>query len=82
MLRCLVQYCLQLKKFNLYKENITEAELLYLINHAKNMQAFGLQRWGHLFFRDRVVKGIAQEYASEELLLFGVDEKLSVRVSG
>jgi hypothetical protein len=73
-LRCLAHCCPQLSMLSLYESNVTEAELLYLVKNAKNLQRLGLQRWGHLSFRDRVTKLTAQEYQPEDLSLFDAEE--------
>jgi hypothetical protein len=72
-LRCLAHCCPQLSFLYLYKGNVSEAELLYLVKHAKNLQELGLQRWGHLTFRDRTEHTL-QEYDEQELSLFDAEE--------
>jgi hypothetical protein len=74
-LRCLAHCCPQLSMLNLHKGNVSEAELLYLVKHAKNLQKLGLERWGHLSFRDGVTtEHTLQEYDEQELSLVGAEE--------
>jgi hypothetical protein len=43
-LRCLARCCPRLKELYIYKDNVTEAELLYFVQHAKNLKI--CTHWG------------------------------------
>jgi hypothetical protein len=73
-LRCLAVGCPKL--WYLYIEkgnaNVTEAELLYLVEHAKNLQLLRIGKWEHLDFKASWA-GL-QPFAPEVLLQLGMED--------
>ncbi|KAJ1428383.1 hypothetical protein B484DRAFT_449896 [Ochromonadaceae sp. CCMP2298] len=73
-LRGLAVGCPQLQHLHIKKGNghVTEAELLYLVEHAKNLQLLTIGKWEHLNFRESW--GEIQPFAAEDLLQLGMED--------
>jgi hypothetical protein len=69
-LRCLAHCCPQLTHFYFYNGTVTEAELLYLVKHAKNLKDLRIGRLGHLEFRGHGTELTPQQYIPQDLPMF------------
>ncbi|KAJ1412191.1 hypothetical protein B484DRAFT_402397 [Ochromonadaceae sp. CCMP2298] len=72
-LRVLAVGCPQLQELYIEKGNalVSEAELLYLVENAKNLQLLTIDKWEHLDLRERWE---LQPFAAEELLQLGMED--------
>jgi hypothetical protein len=71
-LRCLAIGCPELWYLYIHSgKNVTEAELLYLVEHAKNLELLTIGKWGQLDLRERWEQ--LQPYGPEDLLQLGID---------
>jgi hypothetical protein len=75
-LRCLAVGCPELRELCIKKGNghVTEAELLYLVKHAKNLQGLKIGKWEHLDFKASWAGLEPYTYAPEDLLELGVED--------
>ncbi|KAJ1422341.1 hypothetical protein B484DRAFT_115432 [Ochromonadaceae sp. CCMP2298] len=73
-LRVLAHGCPQLQRLKISKGNahVTEAELQYLVKHAKHLTALKIGKWEHLDFRD--TREELQPFAAQELLELGMED--------
>ncbi|KAJ1442677.1 hypothetical protein B484DRAFT_441999 [Ochromonadaceae sp. CCMP2298] len=74
VLRGLAEGCRQLQDLCIYEGNahVTEAELLFLVTHAKKLHTLTIWKWEHLDFRERWEE--SQPDPPHELLQMGIDD--------
>mmetsp|Transcript_34596 Transcript_34596/g.76887 ORF Transcript_34596/g.76887 Transcript_34596/m.76887 type:complete len:440 (+) Transcript_34596:136-1455(+) len=70
--RVLAHGCPQLQVLRIHEGNVTEAELLYLVQHATNLHTLKIREWEHLDFRERWEE--SQPDPPHELLQMGIDD--------
>jgi hypothetical protein len=68
---CPLLQSLYIKKGNVH---VSEAELLYLVKHAKILQKLKIGNWGHLDFKERWEELQLDNSAPEELLELGMED--------
>jgi hypothetical protein len=82
-LRCLAHGCPLLRELSIENESelylsegrsLPEAELLYVVQHAKNLQRLSIGQWEHMDFRDGWSELDPSDYAMPELALLGLDD--------
>jgi len=74
MLRGLVKGCPGLEELSIEKSNVSEAELIYLVEHAPELQLLEIGKWDHLDLRERWGEIQLLDSTAEDLLRFGIDD--------
>jgi hypothetical protein len=73
-LQCLAHGCPQLRELTINKGNVNEAELLYLVQHAKNLQLLRIGKWEQLDFKSRWTQLQPHSYTPQHLLQIGIED--------
>ncbi|KAJ1421682.1 hypothetical protein B484DRAFT_399403 [Ochromonadaceae sp. CCMP2298] len=73
-LRVLALGCPQLQIVEIEKSNVNEAELCYLVKHAKKLRTLTIGEWEHLDFQNSWLEIEPDDSAAEELLQLGIDD--------
>ncbi|KAJ1438334.1 hypothetical protein B484DRAFT_212671 [Ochromonadaceae sp. CCMP2298] len=74
MLWGLVKGCPGLEELSIEKSNVSEAELIYLVEHAPELQLLEIGKWDHLDLRERWGEIQLLDSTAEDLLRFGIDD--------
>ncbi|KAJ1424847.1 hypothetical protein B484DRAFT_398151 [Ochromonadaceae sp. CCMP2298] len=72
-LRCLARGCPLLWYLEINQSNVSEAELLYLVGHAKRLNTLTIGKWGHLDFRERW-DVLQPDNSAAELVQLGMED--------
>jgi len=70
--RVLAHGCPQLQVLRIHEGNVTEAELLYLVQHATNLHTLKIREWEHLDFRETWGEVQPDALEGEDLLQLGI----------
>jgi hypothetical protein len=78
-LRCLVG-CPQLQNLRIGEGNVSEAELLYLVEHANNLQTLTIGDCENLDIRQKRKELLPYDYDPQQLLHLGIDDPQGIEV--